>query len=207
MVNHAVVSAQRQGYIPIIYDTENNFDFKYAMDMGMEATPIEDDVEVEIINEETGEIEVVTERKIVSYEGNFIYFNNAMLAERYGNFDYSSGKEVSKRRTVAVIEDIARSINEFLDMQDNGDFPFGCVFIWDSVGSISCFKSYNSKSNNAMWDAGAISVAFNGIVNDRIPRSRKISSKYSNTLILVNKVWLDSTSNPVGPPSLQLKRR
>ena len=56
-----------------------------------------------------------------------------------------------------------------------------------------------------MWDAAAISVAFNTIVNDRIPRSRKVSSKYDNTLLLINKVWLDSMTNPVGPPSLSLK--
>ena len=39
LINHAIVAAQKQGLIPVIYDTENNFDFTYAMDMGMEATP------------------------------------------------------------------------------------------------------------------------------------------------------------------------
>ena len=34
---------QRKGRIPVIYDTENNFDFTYAKDMGFEAEP---DVEV-----------------------------------------------------------------------------------------------------------------------------------------------------------------
>ena len=205
LVNHAIVAAQRQGFVPVIYDTENNFDFKYAIDMGMEATPIYGEVEVEKVNPETGEIEVVTEEGIVAYDGNFIYFNNNILAERYGKNDYASGKEVAKQRKIAVIEDISYSINELLDAQDNGDIDAGFVFIWDSVGSISSFKSFNSKSSNAMWDAAAISVAFNQIVNDRIPRSRKISSKYSNTLILVNKVWLDSMTNPVGPPSIMLK--
>jgi len=205
LVNHAVVAAQRQGLIPVIYDTENNFDFKYAMDMGMKANPIEGDIEVETVNAETGEVEIRTEKGTVAYDGEFFYFNNAMLAERYGKHDYATGKDVAKGRTVAVIEDIAYSINEFLDLQDSGEFPFGFVFIWDSVGSISSFKSFNSKANNAMWDAAAISVAFNTIVNDRIPRSRKVSAKYSNTMILVNKVWLDSMTNPVGPPSLQLK--
>ncbi len=205
LVNHAIVAAQRQGYVPVIYDTENNFDFKYAIDMGMEATPIYGDVEVEKINPDTGEVEIVTENGIVAYDGNFIYFNNAILAERYGKNDYSTGKETAKGRKIAVIEDIAYSINELLDAQDNGEIDAGFVFIWDSVGSISSFKSFNSKSSNAMWDAAAISVAFNGIVNDRIPRSRKVSSTYSNTMILVNKVWLDSMTNPVGPPSIQLK--
>jgi hypothetical protein len=205
LVNHALVAAQRKGRIPVIYDTENNFDFTYARDMGFEAEPVYDDVEVEKINPETGEITIETERRVVSYEGNFIYFNNTILAERYGKMDYSTGKENAKGRKVAVIEDIAASINEFLNLQDEGDVDAGFLFVWDSVGSIGSFKSYKSSANNAMWDAAAISVAFNTIVNDRIPRSRKVSSKYDNTLLLINKVWLDSMSNPVGPPSLSLK--
>lgn len=205
LVNHALVAAQRKGRIPVIYDTENNFDFTYARDMGFEAEPVWDDVEVENINPETGEITITTERRVISFEGNFFYFNNAILAERYGKIDYSTGKENAKGRKVAVIEDIAASINEFLTLQDEGDVDAGFLFVWDSVGSISSYKSYKSSTNNAMWDAAAISVAFNTIVNDRIPRSRKVSSKYNNTLLLINKVWLDSMSNPVGPPSLSLK--
>lgn len=205
LVNHALVAAQRKGRIPVIYDTENNFDFTYAKDMGFEAEPVYEDVEVETIDPETGEITVTVENRITSYEGNFIYFNNVLLAERYGKNDYSTGKETAKARKVAVIEDIAASINEFLNMQDEGEVDAGFLFVWDSVGSISSFKSYKSSSNNAMWDAAAISVAFNTIVNDRIPRSRKVSSKFNNTFLLVNKVWLDSMSNPVAPPSLSLK--
>ena len=33
LVNHAIVAAQRQKLIPVIYDTENNFDFTYAINM------------------------------------------------------------------------------------------------------------------------------------------------------------------------------
>lgn len=205
LVNHALVAAQRKGRIPVIYDTENNFDFTYARDMGFECEPVYGDVEVEKINEETGEITIVKEERVISYEGNFIYFNNAILAERYGKNDYATGKEIAKGRKVAVIEDIAASINELLNLQDEGEADTGFLFVWDSVGSIASYKSYKSSANNAMWDAAAISVAFNSIVNDRIPRSRKISSKHDNTLLLINKVWLDSMTNPVGPPSLSLK--
>ena len=107
LVNHAVVAAQKQGLIPVIYDTENNFDFKYAMDMGMEAEPIYGDVEIEVIDSETGEVKRKKENRIVVYDGNFFYFNNAMLAERYGKHDYATGKDVAKGRTVAVIEHLA----------------------------------------------------------------------------------------------------
>lgn len=207
IINHAIVAAQKQGIIPVIYDTENNFDFTYAMDMGMDATPVEEEVTETVYNPVTEQDETITKTEVTRYEGNFIYFNNAKLAEKYGDRNYKTGKPEKKKRKVAVIEDVATSINEILDSQDNGEIDCGFLFIWDSVGSLSSFKSYDSSANNAMWDANAISVAFSTIVNDRIPRSRKISSKYNNTFIAVNKVWMDSMSNPMpgAPPSLSLK--
>lgn len=197
LINHAMVSAQRQGILPVLYDTENNFDFSYAKAMGLEAEPVYGDV----VDEETGEVK----REIVSYEGNFIYFNSAAIADRYGSWDYSAGKEGAKKRKFPVIEDIAQSINELLDLQDEGELPYPILAIWDSVGSCISWKSYQSKAGNNMFDANSITTAFNLIVNDRIPRSRKVSSKYTNTILFVNKVWLDNTVNPSGPPSLALK--
>lgn len=205
LINHAIVAAQRQGLIPIIYDTENNFDFQYAIDMGMDATPVYGDVNVEVVDPETGDVSVVKENRIIEYDGPFVYFNNSILIERYGDIDYSTGKRGSKKRNKAVIEDIAYSINEFLEYQSNGDIEQGFVFLWDSVGSIGGLKSYNSKVGNPMFDAGTISAAMQDIMDSAIPSSRKVSSKYTNTMIMVNKVWLDNTTNPVGPPSLELK--
>ena len=205
LVNHAIVAAQKQGIIPVIYDTENNFDFKYAIDMGMDATPIYADVEIETIDPETGEITIVMENRIVEYDGPFFYFNNSILVDRYGDIDYQTGKKGSKKRTSAVIEDMVYSIKEFLEYQANGDIEQGFLFIWDSVGSIGGLKSYNSKVGNNMFDAGTISAAFQDIMDDKIPSSKKISSKYTNSMILINKVWLDGTSNPIAPPSLEMK--
>jgi hypothetical protein len=205
LVNHAIVAAQRQGIIPVIYDTENNFDFKYAIDMGMDATPVYGDVDLEVIDEETGEVSIVTETRIIEYEGPFFYFNNAILSDRYGNIDYQTGKTTAKKRTSAVIEDMVYSINEFLEYQANGDIEQGFLFIWDSVGSIGGLKSYNSKVGNNMFDAGTISAAFQDIMDNKIPSSRKVSSTCTNSMILINKVWLDGTSNPIAPPSLEMK--
>ena len=205
LINHAIISAQKQGLVPIIYDTENNFDFNYAIDMGMDATPVYGDINVETIDPETGDISVVKENRIIQYDGPFVYFNNSILVDRYGDIDYSTGKRVAKKRNKAVIEDIVYSINEFLELQSNGEIEQGFVFLWDSVGSIGGLKSYNSKVGNNMFDAGTISAAFQDIMDNSIPSSRKISSPYTNTMIVINKVWLDSTSNPVGPPSLELK--
>lgn len=203
--NCLIASAQRKGILPVIYETENNFSFPFAIDCGMRATPVYDDVEVEVIDEETGEVSYKTEKRIIDYEGDFLYYDSDILADRYGDMDYSQGKRVSKKRKHPVIEDIAYSMNELLDMQDDGVIQQPILFIWDSVGSIPSFRSYTSKSNNAMWDAGALSVSFNTLLNNRIPSSKKISSPYTNTFVAVNKIWLDSMTAPMAAPSIQMK--
>lgn len=201
LINHAIVAAQRQNAIPIIYDTENNFDFNYAIDMGLNAEPIYGDVEEE--DPETGEVKMVN--KIVEWKGDFFYFNSSILREMYGDIDYSTGKRTGKKRITAVIEDMAYSIKSFLEMQESGELPYNLLFVWDSIGSIGGLKSYNSKVGNNMFDAGTISVALQDIMESLIPGSRKVSSKYTNTMIVVNKVWLDSTTNAMAPPSLEMK--
>ena len=43
------------------------------------------------VDEETGEIVGThVENRIINYTGNFIYFDSKILAERYGNRDYST---------------------------------------------------------------------------------------------------------------------
>ena len=116
-------------------------------------------------------------------------------------------EELAPLELTDYLSEIAACVNELLNAQDEGEIQAGFVFIWDSIGSISCYRSYKSATNNPMWDAAALSTSFNLIVNDRIPRSRKVSSPNNNTFIAVNKVWLDSMSNPMpgAPPSLSLK--
>lgn len=203
IISHLIVSAQEMGLIPVIYDTENNMSWKLLQDLGFKCTPIYGDVEIEEIDKETGEITTRKENQIIGYDGDFIYYNSNILAQKYGDWDYSSNKSVTKHRKQAVLEDIAKSMNELIDIQD--EIGQGYLFIWDSIGSISSFKSYSSKSNNNMWDAGAISQAFTNIWNNLIPSSRKVSSKYTNTFVAVNKIWLDSTTNQIGLPTMKLK--
>ena len=210
LINHAIASAQAQGLIPVIIDTENSFSFQYAQNMGFKAEPIYGDVEVEDIDPETGEITTHMENQIVHWDGDFIYYNNRLLCERFGDIDYSKGTKTKLKRKIAVVEDVASAINELLDAQDNGEIEQGFLFVWDSVGSIGSYKEYNSgagtgKIGNPMWTAAAISAAFNLIVNDRIPSSKKVSSKYNNTFLYVNKVWMDAMTNPVGPAIMQTK--
>jgi hypothetical protein len=157
----------------------------------MKATPVYGDIEVEDVDEETGEITYHTENRIIDYDGDFIYMDSKILADRYGDNDYSSGGKSKQKRKVAVLEDIAYAINEFLDYQDEGKITKPLCFIWDSIGSIESFKSYASKRNNNMFNAGAMSESFNSIINNRIPSSRKISEPYTNTFFCVNKIWSD----------------
>lgn len=205
LVNCAMAAAQRQGFLPVIFDTENNFDFSYARDCGFQSEDVWGDVEEEVYDEETGEYKTVTTRKVINHDGEFLYYNQTILANRYGNNDYSTGKVTTKKRKRACIEDIVACMNELMDKQDEGKIQQGIVFLWDSVGTIPSMKSINSKVGNNQFDAGAIASAFMDICSNRIPASKKVSSPYTNTFILVNKVWLDSMSAPVGPPSLKLK--
>ena len=191
--NCLIAAAQKQGILPIIFETEGNFDFKYAIDCGMEATPVMG------VDEETGE------EKVTDYEGNFILFNNAAICDYCGDMDYSTGTKKSSKRTVAVIEDIAYIINDLIDKQEAGELPMPLLFVWDSVGSIGSWKSYTSKAGNNMFDAGALSVAFNNIINARIPGSRSQNSEYTNTFFVVNKIWLDSMNSVGGAASIENK--
>ena len=205
ILNHVLVSAQRQGFIPVIYDTENNMDWKYLTDMGFEATPVYGEIDVEHVDPETGEVTYTKENRIITYDGDFIYFNNNILAAKYGQYDYSTGKETKNKRKEAVIEDIAASMKELLDAQDNGEIDQGFVFVWDSIGSINSYKSYKSVTNNNMFDAGSVSVSFSNILNNRIPSSRKMSSPYTNTMVAISKIWLDSMTAPMAAPTVKYK--
>lgn len=186
--NLAIASAMRQGILPVIFETEGNFDFQYAKDCGMPIEPIYD----EVVDEATGEIKKV----IVNWEGDYILFTTKKICEFCGKMDYSTGKESSKERTVAVIEDIGFIINTLLEQQDNGDLQMPLLFLWDSVGSIQSWQTYKSKSGNNMFDAGAINTTFKPILT-RISSSKEVGSPYTNSMIVVNKIWKD-TANSVG---------
>lgn len=190
--NCLIASAQKQGVLPVIFETESNMDMNYLIACGGEATPIMG------VDEETGE------EKVMDYEGNFILFNNETMCEYCGDMDYSTMTRKSTKRKVAVVEDIAFIMNDFLDKQERGELPVELLFVWDSVGSIGSWKSYQSKVGNNMFDANSISVAFQSIVNTRIPSSRSQNAQYTNSFFIVNKIW-DSSMATMGKPSVKLK--
>ena len=90
LMNHALAAAQKQGLIPVIFDTENAFSFQYAKSMGFEAEPVYGNVEYEHVDEETGEVITEIRREIVDWEGNFVYYNQHILASRFGDVDYTA---------------------------------------------------------------------------------------------------------------------
>jgi len=204
--NCLIASAQRKGVLPVIIETENNFSFPFAIDCGMRATPIYDEVKVDVVDDETGEVTTTTENRIIDYDGDFLFYNSAIIADKYGDYDHSQGKRVpSKKRDTPVIEDVAMLMNELLDLQKEGKLPKSLLFIWDSVGSIPCYASLMSNKSNSMWDAKALQDSFNILLNGRIASSTRVSSEYTNTFVAVNKIWLDSMSAPMAAPSVQLK--
>lgn len=191
--NCAIASAMRQGILPIIFETEGNFDFQYARDCGMAIEPIYE--KVEHVDEETGEL--IVRDEIVDWDGDYILFTNNKICEFCGDMDYSDGKRKSKKRSVPVIEDIGFIMNTFMEQQESGELPMPLLFVWDSVGSIQSWKSYTSKVGNNMFDAGAISTVFKPIF-PRISNSKEAGMPYTNTFIVVNKIWTDNANSTGG---------
>jgi hypothetical protein len=130
----------------------------------------------ETIDKETGEI--------VNYEGQFIYVD---------------------REIISTIEDVAVFILDLMDEQKKGNLPYDLLFLWDSIGSVPCEMSIKSNKNNNEWNAGAMSTQFGNNVNQRITLSRKESSKHTNTLVCINKVWTAKAESPMGKPKLMNK--
>jgi hypothetical protein len=128
------------------------------------------------VDEDTGEV--------LDYGGFFIYVD---------------------RETIHTIEDVAAFILDLIDEQKKGALPYDLLFLWDSIGSVPCELSVRSNKNNNEWNAGAMSTQFGNGVNQRIVMSRKESSPYTNSLVVVNKVWTQKAESPMGQPKLMNK--
>ena len=109
------------------------------------------------------------------------------------------------RETLNTIEDVAGFILDLIDEQKKGSLPHDLLFLWDSIGSVPCDLSVRSNKNNNEWNAGAMSTQFGNNVNQKIVMSRKESSPYTNTLVVVNKVWTLKPESPMGQPKLMNK--
>ena len=129
------------------------------------------------------------ERMGFDWNGDYLFIDNDFLLENYG-------KKQDAKRSEASIEDLGACINHLLDLQENDELPFDLLFAIDSFGTLDCIRSINAvdkgSSDNNMWNAGAFEKTFKYLLNNRIPSSRKINKKYTNTLIAVQKIWINS---------------
>lgn len=130
----------------------------------------------DVIDEETGEI--------VDYKGFFLYRD---------------------RSTLNSIEDIATFMLDIMDDQNKGKLPYDLLFIWDSVGSIPCNMSIEQGKNNPMWNAGAMATQFGNFINQKIMMSRKETSQFTNTFLVINKVGVQPAENPMSKPKMTNK--
>lgn len=125
------------------------------------------------------------------------------LYQRYKNYDYSDSKMKTKpTRNQPVIEDVARFMTEMIDKQTNGELPYNLCFLWDSIGTLNGYRSATANGQNNQWNAGAMNC-FGPLVNFLIPSSRRDDSDYTNTLVCVQKIWLDAMG--MGQPVVKHK--
>lgn len=124
-----------------------------------------------------------------NWDGNYILVNNDFLLDNFG-------KKQNPERKEAAIEDMAVAMNFFLDEQSAGKLPFDILFAIDSLGTLDCIKTINAleknTSDNNMWNAGAFEKSFKYLLNNTIPNSRKENKEFTNTVIGVQKIWVDN---------------
>jgi hypothetical protein len=125
------------------------------------------------------------------WDGDYIFVDRDFLLNTFG-------KPIDKNRTQASIEDLAKCFYYFTALQAEGKLPYDLCFAIDSFGTLNCnmtIKAVDADTNqNNQWNAGAMKV-FSDILYADIPLSRKVSSPYTNTLISVQKIWIETVMN------------
>ena len=106
--------------------------------------------------------------------------------------------------TFNYIEQITDYINELLDAQLKGELDYDLLFLWDSVGSVPCKMTFDGKGGK-QHNAGTLADKIGMGINQRISGSRKVDSKYENTLVVVNQPWVELPDNSFGQPKIKAK--
>ena len=91
-----------------------------------------------------------------------------------------------------------------MDAQDKGEIDYDLLFLWDSVGSIPCKMTFDGKGGK-MHNAAVLADKIGMGINQRIGKSRREGSKYTNTLVVVNQPWVELPDNPFGQPKIKAK--
>ena len=149
----AIAGCQKIGDLAVVIETEGNWNSEHAKQVGVKFK--------EVVDKETGEI---TEKP-----DGFILIRNKDLYNMYKNYNHQDSKMGTKPlRGEPVIEDVSLFISEMLQKQEEGLITKDMCFLWDSIGTLNCYKSACSNSSNNMWNAGAMGC-FQAIVNFKIP--------------------------------------
>ena len=130
------------------------------------------------------DVEKDNEGKISGVDGNFIFADRGQLP---------------------TVEAVAGFMADLMSEQKKGNLPMDMVFLWDSIGSVPCQMSVEKAKNNNEWDAGAMSTQFGNFINQEILLSRKESYPYTNSLVAVNKIWVEKPIGPMSPPIMKNK--
>ena len=130
------------------------------------------------------DVEKDDEGKISGVDGNFIFADRGQLP---------------------TVEAVAGFMADLMNEQKKGNLPMDMVFLWDSIGSVPCQMSVEKAKNNNEWNAGAMSTQFGNFINQEILLSRKESYPYTNSLVAVNKIWVEKPIGPMSPPIMKNK--
>ena len=130
------------------------------------------------------DVEKDNEGKISGVDGNFIFADRGQLP---------------------TVEAVAGFMADLMSEQKKGNLPMDMVFLWDSIGSVPCQMSVEKAINNNEWNAGAMSTQFGNFINQEILLSRKESYPYTNSLVAVNKIWVEKPIGPMSPPIMKNK--
>lgn len=180
-IYEGIAGCQKIGVLPIIYETEGNWNWEHAKNIGVQFE--------EVVDEETGEI---------NYKGDFIFIQGPDLLRMYANYDHQHSKMGTKPlRYEPVVEDVSYHMHTIMDAQQEGKLPRSVAFFWDSVGSLNCFKGATSKTTNNQWTAGALATCFKSLINYRIPASRRADCEHSATFSVVQQIWLDNENKVI----------
>ena len=177
----AIVGCQKIGDMAVVIETEGNWNTEHAKQVGVKF--------IKVTDKETG--------KVIEKPDGFILMKSKDLYNRYKNYNHQESKMMTKpTRLEPVIEDVSLFISEMIQKQEDGIINKNMCFLWDSIGTLNCYKSACSNTSNNMWNAGAMG-AFQAIVNFKIPSSRSEDSEFTNTMICVQKIWLDNMNGTV----------
>jgi hypothetical protein len=148
---------------------------------------------------------IITEMKHSWEHWSAMGFDLGETVDEEGNKSYDGFFLYADRESLQCIEDVAAFMADLLDEQKKGNLPYDLLFLWDSIGSIPCRMSIEKNSNSPMWNAGAMSQQFANFINQRVIMSRKESQSYTNTMLCVNKVWVEPALMPMAQPKLRNK--